>query len=120
VPTLFCLEQIERYLLMITLQNQIEQDEKAPAYDVLTKLDKTRWIWWCGVLRRRQEGKERRARFARYFQRQPCDLCTGCAIVYRVGQNHTSTVYTVYMVFLAENSPNIRSYTMRIYSSDQP
>ena len=29
-------------------------------------------------------------------------------------------IFGVYTVFLAEKSPNIRSYTVHIYGSDQP
>jgi len=43
--------------------------------------------------------------------------------VCRVGQIHTFigiTIYGVHAVFLAGNSPYIRSYTMQIYGSGQP
>jgi len=39
----------------------------------------------------------------------------------KVGQNHTFIgIYGVYMFFLAEESPYIRSYTVQIYGSGQP
>jgi hypothetical protein len=42
-------------------------------------------------------------------------------IMCRVGQNHTFIgIYGVYTVFLAGNSPYIRSYTVQIYGSGQP
>jgi len=37
----------------------------------------------------------------------------------RVGQNMHIYIYGVYKVFLAGKSPNIRSYTVYIYSSGQ-
>jgi len=36
--------------------------------------------------------------------------------VCRVGQNHIYTVYILYTVFLAGKEPNIRSYTVYIYT----
>jgi len=38
----------------------------------------------------------------------------------RVGQNHIYTTYGEYTVFLAGKPPNIRSYTVYIYSCGQP
>jgi hypothetical protein len=41
--------------------------------------------------------------------------------IHRVGQNHTFIgMYGVYTVFLAGNSPYIRSYPVQIYGSGQP
>ena len=43
------------------------------------------------------------------------------SLIHRVGQNHTFIgIYGVYTVFLAGNSPYIRSYTVQIYGSGQP
>ena len=39
----------------------------------------------------------------------------------RVGQNHTFIgIHGIHAVFLAGKSPNIRSYAVHIYGSDQP